>query len=99
MKTKPILYCCVVLVILFFPRTKAQTWEFVGLDSMVIRQLVVFGDTIYAGTDVKNGFNINSGLYFSTDSGLSWTQLDSTLGDGSIIDLEFLPGEKKTLFT
>ncbi len=29
---------------------QAQTWEFVGLDSMVIYNLVVEGDTLWAGT-------------------------------------------------
>lgn len=76
----------------------AQTWEFVGLDSMVIRQLYVFGDTIYAGTAVRNGFNLNAGLYFSSNNGLSWIQLDSLLGNGSIISLEFLNGDQDTFY-
>ena len=89
MKTKPILYCCVILIILFFPRTKAQTWEFVGLDSLLILHLNVEGDTIYAGTaDRNNNPNLNSGLYYSLDGGSNWTQLDSSLEDGAILGLE-----------
>jgi len=75
-----------------------QTWEFVGLDSMVIRQLFVFGDTIYAGTKVRNGINLSAGLYYSSDGGSNWTQLDSVLGDKSIIDLEFLPESIDTFY-
>lgn len=62
----------------------AQTWEFVGLDSMVIYNLLVKGDTIWAGTrDIS--VNDNSGLYYSLDSGNSWVRLDSSLGQGAII--------------
>jgi hypothetical protein len=77
---------------------KAQTWEFVGLDSMIIRQLYVFGDTIYAGTAVRNGFNINAGLYLSTNNGSNWMHLDSALGSGSITDLEFLTDSRDTFY-
>lgn len=62
----------------------AQTWEFVGLDSMVIKHLYVSGDTIYAGTAVRSGANVNSGLYFTPDGGNRWLQLDSSLGSGNI---------------
>jgi len=66
-----------------------QTWEFVGLDSMVILHLNVNGDTIYAGAvDLNNNPNINSGLYYSDDDGNNWTWLDSLLGDGAILGLE-----------
>ena len=60
--------------------TKAQTWEFVGLDSMIIYGLEVKGDTIWAGTrDVST--NAKSGLYKSIDRGQTWVKLDSLLGD------------------
>jgi len=66
----------------------AQTWEFVGLDSLVIFHLDVEGDTIYAGVKVSNGINVSAGLYYSSDSGNNWVQLDSLLGDGAILGLE-----------
>lgn len=87
-----------LLIFLIIIPTKAQTWEFVGLDSMIIRQLYVFGDTIYAGTAVRNGYNINAGLYVSTNSGLNWVQLDSSLGDGAIIGLEFFNENKNSFY-
>lgn len=62
----------------------AQTWEFVGLDSMAIYGLEVKGDTIWAGTRDMSVDN-NSGLYFSIDRGNSWNRLDTSLGSGSVI--------------
>ena len=96
MKTKIISFN--LLLLLIASPTKSQEWEFVGLDSMVIRQLYVFGDTIYAGTAVRNGFNINAGLYLSTNNGSSWMQLDSALGSGAIMGLEFSNVDKNTFF-
>ncbi|MCH7964784.1 MAG: T9SS type A sorting domain-containing protein [Bacteroidetes bacterium] len=67
----------------------AQTWEFVGLDSLAILHLNVNADTIYAGAvDLNNNPNINSGLYYSDDGGNNWVQLDSLLGNGAILGLE-----------
>ena len=63
------------------------TWEFVGLDSMVVLHLNVNGDTIYAGTWDRNN-NLNSGLYYSSDGGTNWARLDSLLGEGVIVGLE-----------
>ena len=68
----------------------AQTWEFVGLDSMVIKHLFVSGDTIRAGTAVRSGANINSGLYYTFDGGNNWIQLDSALGSGTIVGMDYL---------
>jgi len=68
----------------------AQTWEFVGLDSMIIKQLYVSGDTIYAGISVRGGVNINSGLYFTSDGGTNWIQLDSALGSGSCVWMKYI---------
>jgi len=65
----------------------AQTWEFVGLDSLLIFHLEVEGDTIYAGTWDKIN-NLNSGLYYSSNGGANWTQLDNSLGEGAIVGLE-----------
>ena len=65
---------------------------------MVIRQLYVSGDTIYAGTAVRSQTNINAGLYYSEDGGIYWSQLDTALGNGAIIDLEFLPENKDTFY-
>jgi len=65
----------------------AQTWEFVGLDSLLIFHLYVEGDTIYAGTWDKNN-NLNSGLYYSSDVGANWSRLDNSLGEGAILGLE-----------
>ena len=92
MKTKIISFC--LLVFLITAPTKAQTWEFVGLDSMVIKHLYVSGDTIYAGTAIRNGANINSGLYYTFDRGNNWIQLDSALGSGTIVGMIYL-GEGK----
>ena len=70
----------------------AQTWEFVGLDSMVIKHLFISGDTIWAGTAHRVGNLDKSGFYKSTDTGNTWVQLDSVLGvgtnDGIYIDKE-----------
>ena len=74
----------------------AQEWEFVGLDSMAIKQLYVSGDTIYAGTDVSNGVNINAGLYFTSDRGINWLQLDSALGNNTVYGFKIISPE--TLF-
>ena len=76
--------------LLFSPSAiHAQTWEFVGLDSLLIFHLYVEGDTMYAGTlDRNNNPNLNSGLYYSSDGGSNWTQLDSSLGEGAILGLE-----------
>ena len=63
----------------------AQTWEFVGLDSLVIKHLFVSGDTLWAGTDARINPNLISGLYKSTDGGNTWNQIDSTLGDGTSV--------------
>ena len=63
----------------------AQTWEFVGLDSMLIKQIYVSGDTIWAGTDARINPNMIAGLYKSTDGGNIWNQIDSTLGDGTSV--------------
>jgi hypothetical protein len=68
----------------------AQTWEFVGLDSLVIKQLYVSGDTIYAGISVRSGVNINSGLYFTSDGGTNWIQLDGVLGSGSCVWMKYI---------
>ncbi|MCH7962927.1 MAG: T9SS type A sorting domain-containing protein [Bacteroidetes bacterium] len=65
----------------------AQTWEFVGLDSLLIFHLYVEVDTIYAGTWDKIN-NLNSGLYYSSNGGANWTQLDNSLGEGAIVGLE-----------
>jgi len=61
-----------------------QTWEFVGLDSMVIINLYVSGDTIWAGTAHRVGNMDKSGLYRSIDGGKNWVKLDSVLGIGEI---------------
>lgn len=85
MKTKIISFS--LLLFLITPQNNAQQWDFVGLDSMVIGQLYVSGDTIYACTwDIIN--NLNSGLYFSSDGGSNWIRLDSQLGEGSILAFE-----------
>lgn len=85
MKTKIISFS--LFLFLITSPTKAQEWEFVGLDSLVIYQLYVTGDTIYAGTRDKIN-NLNSGLYFSSNEGSSWIRLDSQLGEGAILALE-----------
>ena len=64
--------------------TYAQTWEFVGLDSMVITNLNVSGDCIWAGTAHRVGNQDRSGLYFTTDAGNNWVQIDRALGNGVI---------------
>lgn len=92
MKTK-IISISLLLLLITSP-TKAQEWEFVGLDSMVIKQLYVSGDSIWAGTAVRSGANINGGLYFSDDGGSTWIQIDSALGGGSIVGMEYLESGK-----
>lgn len=82
MKTKIFSIC--LLLFLIASTTNAQQWEFVGLDSMVIKQLYVSGDTIWAGTAHRVGNQDKSGLYKSIDGGNSWVRLDDTLGIGNI---------------
>jgi len=67
----------------------AQTWEFVGLDSLIVKQIYVSGDTLWAGTFSRVYPNIISGLYKSTDGGNSWTQIDTALGNGATYGLYF----------
>ncbi|MCH7964785.1 MAG: T9SS type A sorting domain-containing protein [Bacteroidetes bacterium] len=69
---------------------QAQTWEFVGLDSMVITNLHVSGDSIWAGTAHRVGNQDKSGLYFSTDSGNNWVQIDSALVSGVILGFDLV---------
>jgi len=82
MRTKIISFS-LLLFLTAFP-SKAQNWEFVGLDSMVIKQLYVSGDTIWTGTAHRVGNLDKSGLYKSIDKGNSWTRLDDTLGYGDV---------------
>jgi hypothetical protein len=86
------------LLFLIIPPTKAQEWVFVGLDSLLIKQLYASDDTIWAGTAHRVGNQNESGLYFSSDSGNNWVRLDSSLGNGSILDLEFLYGGSDTFY-
>jgi hypothetical protein len=85
MKTKIISFS--LLLFLISPPTKAQTWEFVGLDSLVILHLIVEDHTIYAGAWDKVN-RLNSGLYYTADSGVDWNRLDNSLGEGAILGLE-----------
>ena len=92
MKTKIISstkWClCISLLLLFITSpTKAQEWEFVGLDSMVIKQLYVSGDTIWAGTSHRIGNQNKSGLYKSIDGGKIWIRLDEFIGNGHVSQL------------
>jgi len=92
MKSKIISFS--LLLFLFSSLTKAQDWEFVGLDSLAIYHLSVSGDTIYAGTiDRNNNPNINDGLYFTSNGGDNWFQLDSTLGNGYVNGLYVISPE------
>lgn len=73
-------------------------WEFIGLDSMVVRQIQVFGDTIWAGTAVHTIQSQVSGLYRSTNKGKDWTQIDTTLGEGAIGSLNFHPNNHNVIY-
>ena len=86
-----------IIFSLFFSSSaiQAQTWEFVGLDSMVIIHLYVSGDTIWAGTAHRVGNLDKSGLYRSIDGGKNWVQLDSVLGIGEIAG--FYIDEERTM--
>jgi len=96
---KPITISISLLLLLITIPTKAQEWEFVGLDSLAVYHLSVSGDTIYAGTiDRNNNPNINDGLYFTSDSGVNWVQLDSALGDGYINGLYVFSPESLFIF-
>lgn len=94
MKTKIISFS--LLLFLTTSPTKAQEWEFVGLDSMVIKQLYVSGDTIWAATDARINTNMIAGIYKSTNKGTTWFQLDSTLGDGTAVN--FYKVSERNLF-
>jgi hypothetical protein len=91
MKTIIISFC--LLLFLITSQTNAQAWEFVGLDSMFIYGLKVKGDTIWANGRA-NSSNYNSGLFKSTDNGLSWIKLDSLLGNA--VTLTFSLDENNT---
>ncbi len=81
----------IIFSLLFFSSAiHAQTWEFVGLDSMVITNLHVSGDSIWAGTAHRVGNQDRSGLYFTTDAGNNWVQIDSALGDGIILGFDLV---------
>jgi len=84
MKTKIIFYSLFLLFI--SAPTKAQVWEFVGLDSLLIKQIYASGDTIWAATDARINTNMVAGVYKSIDGGVNWFQLDSTLGDGTAVN-------------
>jgi hypothetical protein len=94
MKTKIISFSLLLFIIT--SPTKAQDWEFVGLDSMVIKQLYVAGDTIWAATDARINTNMIAGVFKSTNKGASWFQLDSTLGDGTAVN--FYKDSERNLF-
>ena len=66
-----------------------QTWEFVGLDSLLIKQIYISGNTLWVGVDSIIDPELNSGLYKSTDSGNSWSQVDTALGNGVTYGLYF----------
>lgn len=83
MKTTSTILFASLFIILIIQNTKAQNWEFVGLDSMVIYGLEVKGDTIWAGTR-DFSINDNSGLYKSIDQGQTWEKLDSSLGNKTV---------------
>ena len=81
MKIKIISFC--MFLSLITTTTKAQEWEFVGLDSMIIYALEVRGDTIWAGTRDLS-INAKSGLYKSVNQGQSWVKIDSLFGNSSV---------------
>ena len=58
---------------------------------MIIRHLYVSGDSIWAGTAHRVGNLDKSGLYFTTDAGNNWVQIDSALGDGVILGFDLVP--------
>ena len=78
------------LLFLITTTTNAQEWEFVGLDSMVIKHLYISGDSIWAGTAHRVGNQNKSGLYFSSDNGNNWVKIDTSLGGGVILGLKIL---------
>jgi len=94
MKTKIISFS--LLLFLITPQSNAQEWEFVGLDSLLIKQLYVSGDSIWAANDARINTNMIAGLYKSTNKGSSWFQLDSTLGDGTAVN--FYKDSERNLF-
>jgi len=83
MRTKII--SSILFLFIITTTTKAQEWEFVGLDSLLIKQLYVSGDTIWAATDARINTNMIAGVYKTNDGGTNWHQLDSTLGDGTSV--------------
>mgnify|MGYP005847878587 CR=1 FL=1 len=89
MKTK-IISISLLLFLIVYP-AKAQQWEFVGLDTFMVRQLFVSGDWIWAVSDYRVGNQIKSNLYFSSNVGNSWKQIDSSLGNDHIYGLTVIP--------
>lgn len=86
MKTKIISISLLLFIITSV--NKAQEWEFVGLDSLLIKQIFVSGDTIWTGTISRIDTSTISGVYRSINKGLSWVRIDSSLGKRPVICLD-----------
>ncbi len=93
---KPIIISFNIFLFLITTPTKAQTWESVGLDSFIVKQIYIVGDSIWAVTDYFVANQIRSNLYFTSDAGNNWTQLDSVLGNTQVYSFSIIQPE--TLF-
>lgn len=91
MKTKIISFTLLLFLISF--QVKAQYWGFVGLDTLIVKQLYISGDTLWAAADYFVGNQVRSNLYFSSDVGNSWVKIDSLLGNNNIYSFILIPPE------
>ena len=88
----------IIIFMLIITAKLYSQWEFVGLDSIVVRQVQVFGDTIWAGTAVHTTQSQISGLYRSTNKGKDWIQIDTVLSKGGIGSLNFHPTNHNIIY-
>ncbi len=79
-----------------------STWSATGLsfsasERIVVTDILVDPDdhqTIYAATYSSSGGSSNTGLFKSTDGGISFTRLTANM----YVDLEFKPGDSQTIY-
>jgi hypothetical protein len=80
----------VLLSILLCSEIEAQTWQWLGPDSVEVDHVYAKGDTIYVGTPEF--------LYRSLNGGTTWSVVDSSLGKGQIVSLGIDPKSAQTVY-
>jgi len=80
----------IALCLVAFSGLQAQTWQWLGPDSVEVDHVYAKGETIYVGT--------LESLYRTVDGGRTWIVVDSSLGKGQIVSLGVDPKNPRTLF-